>query len=246
MGSSCTSPSIILYRKIPSTLVRGGRAGYHGLMGAVWQWREERAGELWQVAREHLAAARLMALPTETFYALAAHPFQEEALERLFSLKGRIPDKPVLLLVSGPDMVSLVAEKIPDIAQDLMAQFWPGPLTLIFPARPDLSRRLTSATGGVGLRQPRQEVTCRLIAALACPVTGTSANRARKPALIRAEDVEREFGNDLALILDVGPCPGGLPSTVVDVSQSPPRLVRAGAVAISDIRKVIPDLAVER
>jgi L-threonylcarbamoyladenylate synthase len=232
--------------KIPSTLVRGGRAGYHGLMVAVWQWREERAGELWQVARGHLAAARLMALPTDTFYALAAHPFQEEALGRLFSLKGRTPDKPVLLLVSGPDMVSLVANKIPDMAQDLMAQFWPGPLTLIFPARPDLSLRLTSATGGVGLRQPRQEVTCRLIAALESPVTGTSANRARQPALTRAEDVEREFGDDLALILDAGPCPGGLPSTVVDVSVRPPHLVRAGAVAISDIRKIIPDLVVER
>jgi L-threonylcarbamoyladenylate synthase len=215
-------------------------------MVAVWQWREERAGELWQVARGHLAAAQLMALPTETFYALAAHPFQEEALDRLFSLKGRTPDKPVLLLVSGLDMVSLVAGKIPDRARDLMTRFWPGPLTVILPARPELSRRLTSGTGGVALRQPRQEVTCRLIAALEFPVTGTSANRARQPPCIRAEDVEREFGNELALILDTGPCPGGLPSTVVDVSVHPPRLVRAGAVAIPDIQAIIPDLDLER
>jgi L-threonylcarbamoyladenylate synthase len=215
-------------------------------MVAVWQWREEKAEEFWQVARGHLAAAQLMAIPTETFYALAAYPFQEEALDRLFSLKGRTPDKPVLLLVSGLDMVSLVTEKIPDRARDLITRFWPGPLTLILPARPDLSRRLTSGAGGVALRQPRQEVTCRLIAALEFPVTGTSANRARQPPFIRAEDVAREFGNDLALILDTGPCPGGLPSTVVDVSVHPPRLVRAGAVAIPDIQNIIPDLDLER
>ncbi len=139
-------------------------------------------------------------------------------------------------------MVALVAQEIPEVARELMARFWPGPLTLILPARPELSRWLTGGTSGVGLRQPRQEVTCRLIAALGFPVTGTSANRARQPALTRAEEVEREFGDDLALILDAGPCPGGLPSTVVDVSVHPPRLVRAGAVPIPDIREIIPDL----
>ncbi len=215
-------------------------------MAAVWHWREEGAEELWQVAREHLTAAHLLALPTETFYALAAHPYQEEALARLFTLKGRTPDKPVLLLVSDPDMVSSVARDIPPPARDLMQEFWPGPLTLILPARPDLSRRLTGNTDGVGLRQPRQEVTCRLIAALGFPVTGTSANRAGQPAFTRADEVEREFGAELALVLDAGPCPGGLPSTIVAVNVNPPRLVRAGAVPIADIQKVIPELVVGR
>jgi len=215
-------------------------------MAEVWQWREEKAAELWQLTRRHLAAARLLALPTETFYALAAHPFKEEALVRLYSLKGRTPDKPVLLLVSGPDMVSAVARDIPKGAADLIATFWPGPLTLILPARPGLSPRLTGGKGGVGLRQPRQAETCRLIAALGHPVTGTSANRADQPPLTRADQVVREFGDDLALILDAGPCPGGLPSTIVDVSVNPPRLVRAGAVTLDAIRKIIPDLVVGR
>ena len=217
-----------------------------GSMAAVWQWREEKAEELWQVAREHLAGARLLALPTETFYALAAHPFEEEALARLFSLKGRTPDKAVLLLVSGPDMVLYVAREIPARGQDLMEKFWPGPLTLILPARPGLPPRVTGGTAGVGLRQPRQEVTCRLIAALGFPVTGTSANRAGQPPLTRAGEVAREFGNELALILDAGPCPGGLPSTIVDVSVSPARLIRAGAVAVSDICQIVPELVFER
>ena len=227
-------------------LVRDTGAGYHEPMAAVWHWRDEKATELWQAARGHLAAAALLALPTETFYALAAHPFQEKALERLFSLKGRTPDKPVLLLVSGPDMVPRLARDVPDLAQELMARFWPGPLTLILPARPELSPRLTGGTGGVGLRHPRQEVTCRLIAALGFPVTGTSANRAGQLPLTGAAAVEQEFGEDLALILDVGPCPGGLPSTVVEVIRDPPRLVRAGAVAIKDIREVVPNLIMGR
>jgi L-threonylcarbamoyladenylate synthase len=215
-------------------------------MAEVWQWREEKAQELWQVARDHLAAARLLALPTETFYALAAHPFKEEALARLYGLKGRTPDKPVLLLVSGPDMIPAVARDIPKGAADLIGKFWPGPLTLILPVKPGLSPRLTGGGGGVGVRQPRQAETCGLIAALGHPLTGTSANRADEPPLIRAEQVLREFGEELALIMDAGPCPGGLPSTIVDVSVSPPRLVRAGAVALDDIRKIIPDLVVER
>ena len=227
-------------------LVRDTGAGYHEPMAAVWHWREDKAAELWQVAREHLAAAALLALPTETFYALAAHPFQEKALERLFSLKGRSPDKPVLLLGSGPDMVPRLARDIPDLARELMARFWPGPLTLILPARPELSPRLTGGTGGVGLRQPRHEVTCRLITALDLPVTGTSANRAGQPPLTGASSVEQEFGDDLALILDAGPCPGGLPSPVVEVVGGPPRLVRAGAMAVNDIREVIPNLIVDR
>ncbi|MFZ2089002.1 MAG: L-threonylcarbamoyladenylate synthase, partial [Desulfobaccales bacterium] len=162
-------------------------------------------------------------------------------------LKGRSVDKPVLLLVSGPDMVSQVALDIPAPAGKLMARFWPGPLTLIFPARPGLPLGLTGgAGGGVGVRQPRQAVTCRLIAALGFPVTGTSANRTGKSAFTRAEEVVRDFGNEVALVLDDGPCPGGLPSTIVDVAVSPPRLIRAGAVAVSDISSIIPDLVVER
>jgi L-threonylcarbamoyladenylate synthase len=214
-------------------------------MATVWQWREEKAEALWLVAREHLAAGRMLALPTETFYALAVQPLAEDALAHLFALKGREADKAVLLLVSGPDMVAAVAQAIPPRGYDLMARFWPGPLTLILPARPGLPHRITGGRG-VGLRQPRQEVTRRLIAALGFPVTGTSANRAGQPALTRADEVAREFGGELALILDAGACPGGLPSTIVDVSVSPPRLVRAGAVAIAEIRTVIPELVVER
>jgi L-threonylcarbamoyladenylate synthase len=123
-----------------------------------------------------------------------------------------------------------------------MARFWPGPLTLILPARPELPDLVTGGTGTVGVRQPRQPLICRWLAALGLPVTGTSANRAGREPLTLAAEVAREFGGAVDLILDAGPCPGGLPSTIVDVTATPPRLVRAGAINKEELVKIIRDL----
>ncbi len=211
-------------------------------MGRIWEWREEAAGEFWEEARQVLDRNGVIAVPTETFYGLAVNPFQEEALDRLFALKGRAPDKPVLVLVAGPEMLDQVVREIPAAAAGLMARFWPGPLTIIFPSQPHLPRRLTGGTGTIGVRQPRQDLTCRLITALGRPITGTSANRASRPPLTRAAAVAREFGDGVNLILEAGPCPGGLPSTIVDITTSPPRLVRAGAIPAAVLLEVIPEM----
>jgi L-threonylcarbamoyladenylate synthase len=211
-------------------------------MGRIWEWREETAGAFWDEARAVLKRNGVIAVPTETFFGLAVNPFQEEALVRLFALKDRAPGKPVLLLVHGPEMLNQVAREVPDLAQRLMEKFWPGPLSIIFPSQPHLHRRLTGGTGTIAVRQPRQELTCRLIAALGFPITGTSANRAGGQPGIRADEVAREFGNHLDLILAAGPCPGGLPSTIVDVTNSPPRLVRAGAIPPAELAEIIPEL----
>lgn len=213
-------------------------------MTVIWKWRPSVEEDLIQSLRGILEGGGVTALPTETFYALAAHSHREEALLRLFRLKGRPPHKPLLLLVAGPDMVRRVAESVPPLAQKLMERFWPGPLTLILPARPDLSWWITAGTGTVGVRQPKQEVTLRLIAGLGFPVTGTSANRSGEPALTQANEVARQFAEEVALIVDAGPCPGGLPSTVVDVTCRPPRLLRAGALEVATLREIIPDLDV--
>ena len=127
----------------------------------------------------------------------------------------------MLLLVDGPEMLNQVAREVPGPARRLMEKFWPGPLTIIFPSLPHLPRRLTAGTGTIGVRQPRQSLTCRLITALGHPITGTSANRAGHRPCVRADEVAREFGEGVDLILDAGPCPGGLPSTIVDGNQLP-------------------------
>ena len=211
-------------------------------MGRIWTWREEAAGAFWDEARTVLKRNGVIAAPTETFYALAVNPFQEEALDRLFALKDRAPEKPVLLMVDGSEMLDQVVRAIPEIAYRLMARFWPGPLSIIFPSLPSLPRLLTGGTGTIAVRQPRQELTCRLIAALGFPITGTSANRAGCRPLVRAEEVAREFGDHLDLILEAGPCPGGLPSTIIDVTSSPARLVRAGAIPSAEVAEIIPEL----
>jgi len=213
-------------------------------MRRIWEWREVEADALFEEAKRLIDSGRIIALPTETFYALAAHPFQEEALERLFSLKERSPEKPVLLLVANPAMLASVAAELPATAAALIKAFWPGPLTLILPARPGLPVWLTGGTDTVGVRQPRQSVTCRLIHFLGHPVTGTSANRSGQPPLAAASEVAGEFGDEVPLILDAGPCPGRLSSTIVDLSTPPPRLVRAGAIELARLRDVIPDILV--
>jgi len=211
-------------------------------MGRIWTWREKTAGAFWDEARKVLKRNGVIAVPTETFFGLAVNPFQEEALARLFALKDRAPEKPVLVLVDGPEMLKQVAREVPGLARRLMEKFWPGPLTIIFPSLCNLPRRLIGGDGTIAVRQPRRELTCRLIAALGFPITGTSANRAGGRPLARAEEVAREFGDHLDLILEAGPCPGGLPSTIVDITKVPPRLVRAGAVPTAELAEIMPEL----
>jgi L-threonylcarbamoyladenylate synthase len=212
-------------------------------MGRIWEWREDDTEAFWDLARTVLMRNGVIALPTETFYALAVNPFQPEALVHLFALKDRAPEKPVLVLVAEPDMLPQVVREIPEAAKRLMARFWPGPMTIIFPSLPDLPRLLTGGTGTIGVRQPRQSLICRLISALGHPITGTSANRAGYRPCVRADEVAREFGDHLDLILEAGPCPGGLPSTIVDVTSAPPRLVRAGAIPAAELAEIMPELS---
>jgi L-threonylcarbamoyladenylate synthase len=211
-------------------------------MARIWVWQEDQAEAFFAEARRVLRSGGVLALPTETFYALAVNPFDPAALGRLFALKARPVGKPVLVLITGPEMLFQVAREVPAAALPLMAAFWPGPLTLILPARLDLPPLLTGGTGTIGLRQPRQDLVCRLMAALGLPLTGTSANRSGQEPLTTAAAVARELSGEVDLILDAGPCPGGLPSSIVDVTVSPPRLVRAGAIATSAIQELFPEM----
>jgi L-threonylcarbamoyladenylate synthase len=211
-------------------------------MGRIWPWREENAGELWEEARAILKGNGIIAVPTDTFYALAANPFQEAALSRLFALKQRAPEKPVLLLIDGPAMLKQLVQEVPNPARRLMEKFWPGPLTIILPGLAHLPRLLTAGTGTIGVRLPRHPLTCRLITAVGHPLTGTSANRSGCPPLTRAAEVAREFGDGVDLVLDTGDCPGGKPSTIIDVSHSLPRLVRVGAIPAMELAEIVPEI----
>ncbi|MBA5867002.1 MAG: threonylcarbamoyl-AMP synthase [Nitrospira sp. CR1.3] len=179
----------------------------------------------------------LVALPTETFYGLGVNPFDESALDRLLGVKGRTDGKPILVLIGETAQLPLLTPNLSRIGRLLVELFWPGALTILFPAHPSLPSNLTAGTAVVGVRlSPCLPVTELL--KVTGPVTGTSANRSGAAPARTAAQVQREFGRDVDLILDAGETPGGLPSTVID-SREPVRLIREGAVPRQKIQNVL-------
>lgn len=188
-----------------------------------------------------LQSGGLVGFPTDTLYALGADPFRPGALERVFAAKGREATKAVSLLLADAGMVGPLAAPLPRAARDLMERFWPGPLTIIVRTKGGLPPGLASG-GGIGLRVPRSSVARSLLDAYGGPLVGTSANRAGGPDPKDAETVLREVGHFLALLLDGGPTSLGAPSSVVDCTVDPPRLLRAGALPLAALQVVIPAL----
>jgi L-threonylcarbamoyladenylate synthase len=179
----------------------------------------------------------LVAIPTETFYGLGVNPFDQTALERLCTVKGRADGKPILVLVGSPRDLASFTEEVPSAASILMETFWPGALTLLFPARSSVPSAITAGTGRVGVRLS----SCRPLRELlqqVGPLTGTSANRAGAPPAQTAPEVEQAFGSDIDVIIDAGPTPGGPPSTVVEADETL-RIIREGAVPRSAIEAAL-------
>jgi L-threonylcarbamoyladenylate synthase len=174
----------------------------------------------------------LVVFPTETFYGLAANPFHERAARRLYAAKRREADKPILLLIAKIEQLAAIVQEIPDVHQNLMRRFWPGPLTLVFPAQPHLSPLLTAGTATIALRQTSHPAARMLIDAFGQPITGTSANfSGQKPARTISQ-LPAELLAACDLILDGGPTPGGQPSTVVGLKNGEPVMLRQGAIDI--------------
>jgi L-threonylcarbamoyladenylate synthase len=189
-----------------------------------------------RVLEAAIAAIResgIIAFPTETFYGLAVDAWSLEACGRVFELKGRPKDKALPCIVSGIPQLLEVAAVLEPQALSLARRFWPGPLTLVVAARPGLAA--ASSDGSIAVRASSLVLARTLAAALGGPVTATSANRADSPPPTTAAEVLAELGQGLDLILDGGPSPGGLPSTMVDVRTMPPRLVRPGRISFEDV-----------
>ncbi len=182
----------------------------------------------------------LIAFPTETYYGLGVDPFNVEALQRLFAVKQRPPDKAVLVLTPGQSQLHLLAAEAPIIFTQLMAAFWPGPLTLVFPALSDLPELLTGGTGTVGIRQTPQPLAARLLHEFAAPITATSANRSGAAPATTAAEVREIFGKEIDFVLDGGTSPGGVGSTLVGCDQEWELCcLRAGRIAFADVLKAV-------
>ena len=172
-----------------------------------------------------------MAFPTETFYGLGVDALDGAAVRRLFALKGRPESRPILVLVDDPAAIERFAI-VTSSARDLMARHWPGPLTIVLPARDVVPAALTAGTGTIGVRQSGHAVARALARALQGPVTAPSANLTGAVPPTLPADVLRTFGGRIDLLLDAGATAGGLPSTVLDATVDPPRVLREGAVRL--------------
>lgn len=186
--------------------------------------------EEYRQAVDILEHGGIVAIPTETFYGLAVDPFNEKAVAALYGLKSRSCHKPLLLVVSDERQLATFVESVPSFYGPLMKRFWPGPLTLVFPALPVLPAIVTAGASGVAVRVSPHPVTQRLLKMWGKPLTATSANISGKAAVRSAEDVQRIFPVGIGCILDGGRTTGGMSSTVVGMESGGLRLIRAGAV----------------
>lgn len=183
-------------------------------------------------AAEVVLRGGVIAFPTDTLYGLGCSLFDVAAVEMVARLKRRDPSLAVISLIPDANQVYGLATGVSDVAERLMARFWPGPLSLIFRAAPIVPARVRGAGGTVALRVARDTLCQKLLERIGGPVVSSSANLSGQRPAETAEEVVRVFGNQIDLVLDGGPRRGGLPSTLVDVSGSRPRLLRRGALDV--------------
>jgi len=190
-------------------------------------------------ACDFLRDGRVVAFPTETYYGLAVDPLNRQALSRLFALKRRPPDKPLLLLVEDRRQLPDLVREVPPPFEVLMREFWPGPLTLVFPGQESLPEMLTGYGSTVGLRQSSHPLAARLVRAFGRPITATSANRSGEPAAVDAAGVIDHLGPDVDMVLDGGSTPGGSGSTIVGQEDGQIVLLRPGVIPFADVLAVL-------
>jgi L-threonylcarbamoyladenylate synthase len=182
-------------------------------------------------AASTLRSGGIGAIPTDTLYGLAANPFDRAAVGRLFTIKNRDLERALPLVAADLGQVRSCVGGLTMLAERLAERFWPGPLTLVVPAPGLMAAEVTGGSGTVGIRVPAHDTTRALCAATGVPLTATSANISGTPPTNDPDIVAAELGAYLDLLVDAGRTPGGPPSTIVDVTGTEPRLIRAGAIA---------------
>lgn len=186
-----------------------------------------------------LAAGGLVAFPTETVYGLGAHALDVRAVQRLFDAKGRPATNPIIVHVPDEEQARNLAADWPADASFLARAFWPGPLTLVVPRAPTVPSIVTAGAATVALRVPAHPVALELLRHCGLPIAAPSANRSSHLSPTRAEHVLADLDGRIDLLLDGGPTPGGLESTVLDLTCLPPRILRPGLLAAARIEMIL-------
>jgi len=189
------------------------------------------AAEIIKRAGDAIRRGELVAFPTETVYGLGADAFNKRAVARVYEAKGRPADNPLPIQITSKDEALKLAAEVPDVARRLMERFFPGPLTLVLRASPDVPDEVTAGTGKIGIRMPDHPVALALIRSAGTPIVAPSANVTGQPPPTSAEEVLAYLGGRIELILDAGPTPLKIASTVVDVTEVPPKILRHGSIS---------------
>ena len=199
-----------------------------------------------QKAADLIKNGQLVALPTETVYGLGADGLNPEAVAKIFAAKGRPQDNPLILHVTGMEQVNSLCRDIPESAYALAEKFWPGPLTMVLPARDCVPKCTTAGLPTVAVRCPDCAVTRDVIRLSGAPIAAPSANLSGKPSTTTADHVFHDHNGKIPLIVDGGPCAVGVESTIVDLTEERPRLLRPGGVTPEQLLEVLGDLVVDK
>jgi L-threonylcarbamoyladenylate synthase len=192
------------------------------------------------LAAEVIRAGGIIVYPTETLYGIGANAWDVQAIERVRTLKQRAVARPILVLIANRETLGSLAARVSPAATRLMDAFWPGPLTLVFPAAREVPAVLTQGKGTIGIRLSASPLCRRLVEICGCPLTSTSANPSGGTLLRSVPEIRTAFPTGVDLYLDAGPLQAELPSTVIDVSLDPPQLLREGVLTPLRLREVVP------
>lgn len=190
-------------------------------------------------AAQLLQAGELVAFPTDTVYGVGAIAWDATAVGKLYTAKLRSPDKAIPILLADAADLALVARDLPPAALRLAERFWPGPLTLVVPKAAAVPGAVTAGGDTVAVRIPDHPLARDLIRAAGAPLATTSANLSGGASPVTAEEVAAQLADRIAMILDGGRCPGGVASTVVDVTRAEPVILRPGPVTLEDLRQAL-------
>ncbi len=198
------------------------------------------------IAANIIMQGGLVAIPTETVYGLGANGLDEDAVAKIFEAKGRPQDNPLILHISGPEQIELFCHHIPQAAYDLAEKFWPGPLTMVLPARRNVPKRTTGGLDTVAVRCPDSDVTREIIRLSGVPLAAPSANISGKPSTTTAKHVLYDHDGRIDAIVDGGSCRVGVESTIVDLSGEKARLLRPGGITPEQLSQILGEIEVDK
>ena len=197
-------------------------------------------------AADILRRGGLLAIPTETVYGLGANGLDENAVLHIFEAKGRPQDNPLILHIPDASWLTRYCEDVPDAAYKLAERFWPGPLTMILKKKPCVPLRTTGGLETVGMRCPDHAVTRAIIEKAGVPVAAPSANTSGRPSCTTAEHVREDMWGKIDGIVDGGPCEVGVESTIIDLTVTPPQLLRPGGLPLESLIDALGEVTVDK